>query len=60
VNFSALSKEFERRTSAIVSALRKQAPGARKMGKFADDQAAREVKKILDANAKPDKDRPVE
>ena len=30
------------------------------MGKFAVDQAAREVKKILDANAKPDKDRPVE
>ncbi len=60
MNLSTLSKEFERRTSAIVSALRKQAPGARMMGKFAVDQAAREVKKILDGNAKPDKDRPVE
>ena len=30
------------------------------MGKFAVDQAAREVKKILDGNAKPDKDQPSE
>jgi hypothetical protein len=47
VNLSAFSKEFARKFNEVLTALQKQAPSAKMVGKFAVDQAVREARKVV-------------
>ena len=47
MNLSAFSKDCARKFSEVVSALQKQAPSAKMVGKFAVDQVVREARKVV-------------